>query len=47
LTSRSQKGNSLMNEMSKKVNHLKDELELLRQKINAIDEELKKDSKNN
>lgn len=35
------KGNSLIDEMNRKVQHLRDDLELVRQKIKAIDEENK------
>lgn len=41
LSSSSKNGNSLVNEMKKKMERLKDDLELLRQKINAVDEEIK------
>lgn len=37
----SKKGNSLIDEMNRKVQHLRDDLELVRQKIKAIDEENK------
>lgn len=42
LTSSSKKGNSLVNEMNKKVEKLKDDLNLLREKIKAIEEEIAK-----
>lgn len=42
LTSNSKKGNSLVNEMNKKVEKLKDELNLLGEKIKAIEEEIAK-----
>ena len=41
LNASSQKGNSLIDEMNRKVNKLKDDLELIRQKIKAIDAENK------
>ena len=41
LNARSKKGNSLIDEMNRKVQHLRDDLELVRQKIKAIDEENK------
>ena len=41
LNSRSKTGNNLVNEINKKIERLKDELELLNQKIAAIDEEIK------
>lgn len=41
LNASSKKGNSLIDEMSRKVNKLKDDLELIRQKIKAIDAENK------
>ena len=41
LNASSKKGNSLIDEMNRKVQHLRDDLELVRQKINAIDEENK------
>ena len=41
LNASSKKGNSLIDEMNRKVQHLRDELELVRQKIKAIDEENK------
>jgi hypothetical protein len=46
LNSSSKKGNSLIDEMNRKVQKLKDDLELTRQKIKAIDQKFKeKDSK--
>lgn len=39
LNASSKKGNSLIDEMNRKVNKLKDDLELIRQKIKAIDAE--------
>lgn len=41
LNASSKKGNSLIDEMKRKVNKLKDDLELIRQKIKAIDAENK------
>lgn len=41
LNASSKKGNSLIDEMNRKVNKLKDDLELIRQKIKAIDSENK------
>ena len=41
LNASSKKGNSLSDEMNRKVQHLRDDLELVRQKIKAIDEENK------
>ena len=41
LNASSNKGNSLIDEMNRKVNKLKDDLELIRQKIKAIDAENK------
>ena len=41
LNASSKKGNSLIDEMNHKVQHLRDDLELVRQKIKAIDEENK------
>ena len=41
LNASSEKGNSLIDEMNRKVNKLKDDLELIRQKIKAIDAENK------
>ncbi|MEG1580199.1 MAG: DUF349 domain-containing protein [Bacteroidaceae bacterium] len=41
LTSSSKSGNSLVNEMQKKADRLKDDLELLQQKIAVIDEQIK------
>lgn len=41
LNANSKKGNSLIDEMNRKVQHLRDDLELVRQKIKAIDEENK------
>ena len=41
LNASSKKGNSLIDEMRKKVEKLKDEYELVRQKIKAIDAENK------
>ena len=41
LNASSKKGNSLIDEMNRKVQHLRDDLELVRQKIKAIDEENK------
>ena len=39
LNSSSRKGNSLIEEMNRKVQRLKDEMELTKQKIKAIDKE--------
>lgn len=39
LTAKSKKGNSLVDEMNRKVTKLKDDLELVRQKIKAIDQQ--------
>ena len=41
LNASSKKGNSLIDEMNRNVQHLRDDLELVRQKIKAIDEENK------
>lgn len=41
LNASSKKGNSLIDKMNRKVQHLRDDLELVRQKIKAIDEENK------
>ena len=41
LNASSKKGNILIDEMNRKVQHLRDDLELVRQKIKAIDEENK------
>lgn len=41
LNASSKKGNSLIDEMNRKVQHRRDDLELVRQKIKAIDEENK------
>ena len=41
LNASSKKGNSLIDEMNRKVQHLRDDLELVRQKIKAIDTENK------
>lgn len=41
LNASSKRGNSLIDEMNRKVQHLRDDLELVRQKIKAIDEENK------
>ena len=43
LTSHSKKGNSLVNEMNKKMEKLKDELQLLGEKISAINEKIKEE----
>lgn len=43
LTSSSKKGNSLVNEMNKKVEKLKDELQLLGEKITAINEKMQEE----
>lgn len=43
LSINSKKGNSLVNEMNKKVEKLKDELALLKEKIKAVEEEMKKE----
>lgn len=40
LTSSSKKGNSLLNEMNKKMEKLKDELNLIKEKIKAIEKEM-------
>lgn len=42
LSSSSKKGNSLMNELNKKVEKLKEELAILKEKIKAVDEEQNK-----
>ena len=39
LTASSKKGNSLVDEMNRKVQKLKDDMELVKQKIKAIDAE--------
>ena len=39
LTAKSKKGNSLVDEMNRKVERLKDDMELVRQKIKAIDQQ--------
>jgi len=39
LTAKSKKGNSLVDEMNRKVTRLKDDMELVRQKIKAIDQQ--------
>lgn len=39
LNASSKKGNSLIDEMNRKVQNLRDDLELVRQKIKAIDAE--------
>jgi hypothetical protein len=44
LTSNSKKGNSLVDQMVKKMEKLKEELALLRQKIQTIDEEIRKEN---
>ncbi len=41
LNASSKKGNSLIDEMNRKVQKLKDDLELIKQKIKAIDSEEK------
>lgn len=41
LSSSSKKGNSLVNEISRKVEKLKNDLELTQKKIEAIDETMK------
>lgn len=43
LTSSSKKGNNLLNEVNRKLERLKADLELTQQKINLVDEELSKD----
>lgn len=43
LTCSSKKGSSLLTEMNKKVDKLKDELDLIRQKIEAIEQEMRKE----
>jgi chromosome segregation ATPase len=43
LNSSSKKGNSLIEEMNKKVQKLKDDMELVKQKIKAIDAENKEE----
>lgn len=43
LTSSSKKGNNLLNEVNRKLEKLKADLELTQQKINLVDEELSKD----
>ena len=43
LNAASKKGNSLIDEMNRKVQKLKDDCELVRQKIKAIDEENKEE----
>ena len=40
LTCSSKKGSSLLNEMNKKMEKLKEELQLLKEKIAAIDKEI-------
>ncbi len=42
LSASSKKGNSLVQEIQKKVDKLKDELELLKQKIKAVEQEMRK-----
>ena len=42
LTASSKKGNTLVQEIQKKVDKLKDELELLKQKIKAVEQEMRK-----
>ena len=42
LSASSKKGNSLVQEIQKKVDKLKGELELLKQKIKAVETEMKK-----
>jgi hypothetical protein len=39
LTAKSKKGNSLVDEMNRKVEKLKDDMQLVRQKIKAIDQQ--------
>ena len=46
LNASSKKGNSLIDEMNRKVQHLRDDLELVRQKIKAIDAENKESKEN-
>ena len=41
----SKKGNSLVDEMNRKVQKLKDEVELVREKIKAIDNQAKEEEK--
>ena len=41
LNANSKKGNSLIDEMNRKVQKLKDDMELVRQKIKAIDQQNK------
>ena len=43
LNAGSKKGNSLVEAMNKKVEKLRDELNLLAQKIRAVDDEMKED----
>lgn len=43
LNCNSKKGNSLLNEMNKKMEKLKDELQLIREKIVAVEEEMSKE----
>ena len=43
LTCSSKKGSNLLTEMNKKVDKLKDELDLIRQKIEAIEQEMRKE----
>ena len=41
LNAKSKSGNSLVDEINKKIERLKDDLDLIRQKIEAIDEKIK------
>ena len=45
LSAKSKKGNSLLDEMQRKVEHLKEELEVIRQKIASVDEKKVEDKK--
>jgi uncharacterized coiled-coil protein SlyX len=44
--SKSKKGNSLLGDLEKKVERLKEDLVMLAEKIAAVDEQIKADSKN-
>lgn len=46
LTAKSKKGNSLVDEMNRKVEKLKDDMQLVRQKIKAIDQQSKTEKDN-
>jgi uncharacterized coiled-coil protein SlyX len=45
-SSKSKKGNSLLDELEKKVERLKEDLVMLTEKIAAVDEQIKAESKN-